>query len=151
MRSRGAASSNNSACALPSWKPNEVIEQVPSLTLHNGKHGYQCGIPPRVMVLDKEPRVECKTCGATLSAIGVLREYARGERNFCYTLTHLRKELRDLTTEIAKLKALRLRLRGEARKLLPEPSTRPGVRKWIRDQVANEQLDRVLAHEPDPP
>lgn len=124
------------------------IKQSPSIAVErDGKHGIGCGHPCPVAVFENEPRVECRSCGANLDPIEVLREYARHERNFCYSLEHLRKERKDLSDEIKKLKALRQRLRGDARKLLPEPPARRGDRKWDRDQVANAQLDHVLSRE----
>lgn len=109
-------------------------------------HGYQCGRPCGVTVSENTPRVECSACGTKLDPVEVLRDYAHHERNFCYSLEHLRKERAELLAGNAKLKALRLRLRGQARKLLPEPP--PGGRnKYERDIIANMQLDRVLAEE----
>lgn len=126
------------------------IRQAPSIDAKRSDvHGYQCGMPCPVVVDEKLPRVECATCGSKLDPVDVLRDYAHHERNFCYSLTHLRKERQDLGEEIKKLKALRQRLRADARKLLPDPPVRPGQRKWDRDQVANVMLDRVLAREPE--
>lgn len=127
------------------------IRQPPSVDVkRDGQHGLWCGSPCGVVVLDRRPRVECAQCGGELNAIEVLRDYAKHERNFCYSLEHLRKEKRELTAEVEKLKKLRLRLRAEARKLLPEPRAVRGMdRKWDRDLVANMHLDHVLAREPD--
>ncbi len=117
-------------------------------TSRDGKHGYRCGHPCGVIVYDNEPLIECRVCGAKLDPVDVLREFARHERNFCYTLEHLRKERGDLHEEIKKLKSLRSRLRADARELLPDPPVRAGTGKWMRGLIANEQLDRVLAKEP---
>lgn len=125
------------------------IKQEPSIGVKRGEeHGYRCGHPCSVFVCEEQPRIECQVCGTKLDPIEILREYARHERNFCYSLEHLREEKRDLTAEVAKLKDLRSRLRSEARKLLPEPAARAGDRQWVRLQRADAQLDRVLAKEP---
>lgn len=122
------------------------LRQSPSIEVtHSKVHGFQCGSPPHVTVIEEENRVECVACGAGLQAISVLLDYARHERDFCYSLEHLRKERRDISVEIAKLKSLRTRLRADARKLLPAPP--PCDRKWDRDMVANYELDKVLARE----
>ncbi len=127
------------------------LRQAPSIDVRRSEvHSLRCGMPPAVTVVENEQRVECAACGTELSAIEVLHEYAKHERNFCYSLEHLRKERRDLHVEIDKLKALRARLRAEARKALPAVPSRPGARKWDQDQVANHQLDQVLAREPSP-
>lgn len=101
-------------------------------------------------VLDQaaERLQQAESKGRESAAIEVLREYARHERNFCYSLEHLRNERRDLSAEIKKLKALRLRLRGEVRLTLPELPLRAGVRKWDYDNVANLLLDHILARMP---
>lgn len=120
----------------------------PALTnKRDGKHGFQCGSPCGVLVYDKEPVIECAACGAKLDPIEVLRDFAHHERNFCYSLEHLRKERSDLSSEIKKLKSLRQRLRADARKLLPDPVVPAGSPKWRRDGAASAQLDRVLAGE----
>lgn len=125
------------------------IKQVASIEVKRGDvHGFRCGSPCGVLVSDNSPRVECAACGTQLSAVQVLRDYANHERNFCYSLEHLRKEKRDLHAEVEKLKKLRARLRSEAKKLLPEPPEKAGQRKWDRDMVANVLLDRVIAREP---
>lgn len=116
------------------------VETLAHACLHS-EYAWQLTDPGRT-------RCEVKACGAKLDPIQVLRDYARHERNFCYSLEHLRKEQRDLSAEIKKLKALRARLRAEARKSLPPVEARPGDRKWRRDMVANAQLNRVLAQEP---
>lgn len=123
------------------------IAQRPSLGLERSKeHGYQCGMPCGVTVSENTPRVECSACGTKLDPVQVLRDYAHHERNFCYSLEHLRKEQAKLLAENDKLKALRLRLRAQARKMLPEPPA-GGRNKYERDIVANIQLDRVLAED----
>ena len=125
------------------------IKQLASIEVKRGDvHSYRCGQPCGVLVTDNSPRVECAACGTQLLAVDVLRDYANHERNFCYTLEHLRKEKRDLFAEVEKLKKLRSRLRSEAKKLLPEPPEKPGQRKWDRDLVANVLLDRAIAKEP---
>lgn len=126
------------------------IKQVPSIEVKRSEeHGYQCGHPCGVVVTENAPRVECEACGTKLDAIEVLREYARHERNFCYSLEHLRKERRDLTKEIEKLKSIRTRLRSLLRKVVPEPPA-PGLRKWDRDRIVGDIVDRILCRVPDP-
>lgn len=121
----------------------------PSLQVKRGdEHGYRCGSPCPVLVLDEQPRVECAACGTRLDPIEVLRDFAKHERSFCYSLEHLRKERADLAAEIKKLKALRMRLRGEVRLKLPEPTAHAGARKWDLDCVANSLLDHILARMP---
>jgi len=121
--------------------------QEPSLKIKKGEHGPGCGHPNAVYVFDDEPRVECQACGTKLDPIVVLRQYAHHERHFCYSLEHLRKEQRDLAAEIKKLKALRSRLRGDARAKLPPPSGRYGSRPYDLRAEADVALDRVLAGE----
>lgn len=122
------------------------IRQAPSVEVKRGEvHGYRCGHPCGVVVCEEQPRVECAACGTKLDPITVLREFARHERNFCYSLEHLRKEQRELTAKLEKLKAVWLRLRGKVRMQMPELPAREGSRKWDRDQWMNWLVDHVLA------
>ncbi len=126
------------------------LRQDPSIkSERGGEHGIRCGMPCHVVVYDEQPRVECQVCGTRLDAIEVLRDYAHHERNFCYSLNHLRKESADLTAKVAKLKALCARLRGQARMVMPERPPHDGERKWDRDQWKNWLVDQILARIPD--
>lgn len=78
--------------------------------------GSRCGFHPHVIVSMKRPSVTCSTCGVTLDALDVLREYARGERAFAHTLEHLRQEHTRLSKEIDHLKRARANLRSQIKR-----------------------------------
>ena len=121
------------------------LKQSPSIEVKRGQeHGLRCGMPCHVVVSEEQPLVECAACGTKLDAIEVLRDYALHERNFCYSLEHLRKERRDLTAETAKLKALLLRLRGKARLHMPEVPAKTGRDKWDRALWSNWLIEQLI-------
>lgn len=123
----------------------------PAVRITSGEHGPQCGIPCPVLVDERAPEVTCESCGVRLDPIDVLRSFAHSERNFCFQLEHLRKERADLAKEIAKLKAMRLRLRSDVRKAMPQREFPEGTAKFTRDLVSNHELDLALAREPERP
>jgi len=125
------------------------ISLRPSIdTTRNKEHGVQCGMPCHVTVSINTPEVTCSVCDTKLEPIEVLRDFANHERNFCYSLEHLRKEKWDLAVEVKKLKALRNRLRADARKLLPAIDSEGGkIAKVVQQMRADRQLDHVLAQE----
>lgn len=89
------------AQAMKVVKPSLVLERA-------GCHHF--GTP---LVYDREEKVECGECGATLNPYEVLRRIAHAEMNFCHQLNDLRKEAERLVGEVKTLKAARARLRRE--------------------------------------
>jgi hypothetical protein len=71
-----------------------------------------------VLVWQDRPRVDCKTCGATLDAHQVLLDYANKERSFYWKneeakrlLAEMNKRIEDLKREERNLKARVKRVR----------------------------------------
>lgn len=105
----------------PSPKPIREVDPaalVPALnTAPMGAHTLaDCGFHPQVLVEEHTGRVYCRVCDQTLDAVMVLLEFARRERNFCYSVNHLRTEAQALRTEVAVLKVERSRLRSDIKK-----------------------------------
>ncbi len=76
----------------------------------------KCGVHPQVLVCEDTPRVECAVCGTELDAIEVLRDFANHERQFVYTVQHLRREKDELEKVVEALKKERVKVRGQLRK-----------------------------------
>lgn len=117
---------------------------------HEEQHGYKCGRHPVIEVSMETASVTCRVCGAELSPLDVLREYARSERYFVQGLESLRKEKAALAEEVDKLKKYRGSLRSQIRKkggdVPDDPNcTRPSAKQYYA--LATKYHHLVLEHE----
>ena len=81
------------------------------------EHGLKCGIRhPHVIVDENAPVVECAVCKERLDPLVVLREYAKREKHFMWTLKALRDEAAKLTAEVAALKKERASVRAQIKR-----------------------------------
>lgn len=80
------------------------------------KHGYQCGFHPHVLVSDETNLVECAICHEPLDPLDVLREFARHERNFVFSINTLRAEQTELRKQVDQLKKQRSSLWSQVKK-----------------------------------
>lgn len=94
--------------------------QVPT-ALSTREQVKRCSVHPHVVVDDHAAKVTCSECGAQLDPLDVLRQFARHERSFAFTLEHLRHEKDGLTKEITELKRQKSQLRSAIRKAGGKP------------------------------
>lgn len=82
-------------------------------------HGVKCGMHPSVIVSMTTQSVRCRVCGAELAPLDVLREYARGERQFNSNIDTMQKMRADLQKEIRELTRVRDNLKAQVRRRKP--------------------------------
>lgn len=70
----------------------------------------------RVLVAEDSEDVQCGTCGARLSARGVLLPYAKGERRFRHAEMEARPQLEVLERSVAALRAEERRIKARIRR-----------------------------------
>lgn len=92
-----------------------LIAPVTSVERYEEEH-RKCSFHLRVFVSMETASVTCQECGAELSPLDVLREFANGERRFVEHINHLREERSKLAIEVEQLKTQRSSLRSQIRK-----------------------------------
>lgn len=85
-----------------------------ALAIPNDAH-RSCAYHMQVSVSLTTPSVTCSECGAELSPLDVLRDFAKRERHFVMLSNDLRQEQSKLRTEIDTLKKQRASLKAQVR------------------------------------